>query len=137
MSGETVPDKERLGANLARCRKKAGFASYASVERALGWTLRKYENYEKGRTAPNYSAIWEMAELFGVSCDELIGFETSRENEPPLKPPAPKQVLARLSEDRRAAILAAVRKACAVTATQDDVLDAADLLLARLRERAN
>lgn len=132
-----APNLVELGKRLAAARKNAGFHSYAAVERALGWSLRKYENYEKGRTTPNYAAIWELANLFGVTANDLLGFGGAQGNQ--LDVSSDERILARnlpkITEEKRAAIHAAVRKACAVTATEDDVLDAVDLLLARLRER--
>ena len=102
----------------------AGFASRAAVERALGWPAKRYENYEIGRAAPPFTALWDLAKLFGVTVDELLGNNEKNTSAERLgtKP---------LSKQRiRSALLGAIED----NATTDDVINALDSLLNLLRQ---
>lgn len=121
---ETGPTKETLSRNLEKYRTMAGFASRAAVERALGWPAKRYENYEIGRAAPPFTALWDLSRLFGVTVDELLGNnEENTSVERPGTEPLSKQRI-------RSVLLRAIEE----NATADDVINALDGLLNLLRQ---
>ena len=126
MTPEThaVPTRELLAKNLRHYRETAGWKTRSEVERALGWSSKRYENYEIGRAAPPFDALWELAQLFDVSVDDLLN-------------PAPDGGGAGVVDPRQGRLRLACDRATDPGASPADILDAVDLLLARLRERAN
>lgn len=74
-----TPTREQLAKNLERYRRRAGFESMRAVEQALGWGTKRYENYEKGRSAPPFDAIYELAQLFKVTTDDLLSPGTNQD----------------------------------------------------------
>lgn len=63
---------KELGARIAALRKEAGL-SQQSVADALEIAQQTYANYEVARARPAVSMLPVLAELFGVSVDELLG----------------------------------------------------------------
>lgn len=61
-----------LGARIARLRKEAGLSQQA-VAGALRIAQQTYANYEVARAWPAVSTLPTLAQLFGVSVDELLG----------------------------------------------------------------
>ncbi|WP_417176927.1 helix-turn-helix domain-containing protein [Adlercreutzia equolifaciens] len=57
---------------LRLVRTLAGFTQEQLAWR-LGLTGRSYQNYESGRTHPSLSTVVEIADLFDVSTDWLLG----------------------------------------------------------------
>jgi len=60
---------------IKKCREKAGF-SQKYVAMSLGVSSPSVSEWEKGTTNPNISNLMAMADLFGVSTDELLGRDT-------------------------------------------------------------
>ncbi|MDO5785440.1 MAG: helix-turn-helix transcriptional regulator [Eubacteriales bacterium] len=44
-----------------------------AVASAIGVSLRGYQQYEQGKFEPNIEKLIKLADLFGISVDELIG----------------------------------------------------------------
>jgi transcriptional regulator with XRE-family HTH domain len=61
-----------LGARIAQLRKDQGM-SQQSVADALGVAQQTYAHYEVGRIRMPISLLPELAPLFGVSIDDLLG----------------------------------------------------------------
>lgn len=61
-----------LGARLAQLRKEAGLSQQAMAD-ALEIPQQTYANYEVARARPPVSLLPELAQLFGISVDELLG----------------------------------------------------------------
>lgn len=59
---------------LKELRKKKG-ASQEDAAKALGITLRTYQNYEYGQREPNIEMILKLSDYFNVSTDYLLGRE--------------------------------------------------------------
>ena len=62
-----------LAENIRRCRKSLGFTQEQLAER-LGVTLGAVSKWERGGSEPDLAYIMDLAELFHVSVDALIGF---------------------------------------------------------------
>ena len=62
-----------LAENIRRYRKEMGFTQEQLAER-LGITLGAVSKWERGGSEPDLSYIMDLAELFHVSVDALIGF---------------------------------------------------------------
>ena len=45
----------------------------SELAQKLGVTQRKVSYWETGKIEPNLEDLWKIADLFGVSVDELIG----------------------------------------------------------------
>ena len=71
-----APDEQQflkaLGARIAQLRKDAGL-SQQSVADTLGLAQQSYAHYEVGRVRMPVSLVPQIAQLFGVSTDELLG----------------------------------------------------------------
>ncbi len=65
--------ENNLAANIRSFRKSLGFTQEQLAER-LGITLAAVSKWERGSSEPDLSYIMELAELFHVSVDALIGF---------------------------------------------------------------
>lgn len=63
---------KELGARIAQLRKDAGLSQQAVAD-ALELAQQTYANYEVARARPPVSMLPVLAELFGVSVDELLG----------------------------------------------------------------
>lgn len=63
-----------LPANICNLRKERGMTQEQLAE-ALGVTFASVSKWERGVATPDLSFIAEMADLFGVSLDALVGFE--------------------------------------------------------------
>lgn len=61
-----------LGARIAQLRKDAGLSQQAVAD-ALELAQQTYANYEVAHARPPVSMLSVLAELFGVSVDELLG----------------------------------------------------------------
>lgn len=65
--------ENKLAENIRSCRKGLGLTQEQLAER-LGITLGAVSKWERGSSEPDLSYIMELAELFHVSVDALIGF---------------------------------------------------------------
>ena len=63
---------------LKELRKKKG-VSQEDVAKALGITLRTYQNYEYGQREPNIEMILKLSDYFKVSTDTLLGREPEQD----------------------------------------------------------
>lgn len=61
-----------LGARIAQLRKEQGLSQQALAD-ALGLAQQTIAHYEGGRIRMPISLLPEVAQLFGVSTDELLG----------------------------------------------------------------
>lgn len=61
-----------LSENLKKYRKTAGYPVRVVSEKT-GIPYRTYQNYEYGRSTPPADNLRALAELYGVSMDELLG----------------------------------------------------------------
>ena len=66
--------KLSLPANISRLRKERGMTQEQLAE-ALGVTFASVSKWERGAATPELSLIAEMADLFELSIDALIGYE--------------------------------------------------------------
>ena len=65
--------KNNLAENIRSFRKSLGFTQEQLAER-LGVTLAAVSKWERGNSEPDLSYIMDLAEVFHVSVDALIGF---------------------------------------------------------------
>lgn len=65
-----------LGARIAQLRKEAGLSQQAMAD-ALQIPQQTYANYEVARARPPVSLLPQLAQLFGISVDELLGLHKS------------------------------------------------------------
>jgi transcriptional regulator with XRE-family HTH domain len=63
---------KELGARIAQLRKEAGLSQQAIADE-LEIAQQTYANYEVARARPAVSMLPTLAQLFGVSVDELLG----------------------------------------------------------------
>lgn len=63
--------------NLKKLRKEKGFLQ-DEVAKALGLTRPAYSHYETGRRIPDAAMLEKLADLFGVTTDDILG----RNNQP-------------------------------------------------------
>jgi transcriptional regulator with XRE-family HTH domain len=61
-----------LGARIAQLRKEQGLSQQALAD-ALGLAQQTIAHYEGGRIRMQISLLPEVAQLFGVTTDELLG----------------------------------------------------------------
>lgn len=84
-----------LGARIASLRQEAGLSQQA-VANELEIPQQTYANYEVARARPSAAMLPDLARLFGVSVDELLGVKNGAGK----RGPAPKlqQQIERLSQ---------------------------------------
>lgn len=74
--GFMAPDEQQflkaLGTRIAQLRKDQGLSQQAVAD-ALGVAQQTYAHYEVGRVRMPVSLLPEVAQLFGVSTDEMLG----------------------------------------------------------------
>lgn len=58
--------------NLKRFRKRKGL-SQAELARRLNYGYTAIANYESGRNEPSFDTLIELAEILGITVDELLG----------------------------------------------------------------
>ncbi|KIU11828.1 phage element (ICEBs1)transcriptional regulator (Xre family) [Bacillus subtilis] len=67
-----------LGQRLKEARLKAGYKSQTEAAKKLGITSQVLSNYEGGRRDPDTQTLKELAELYNVSADYLLGTEKKK-----------------------------------------------------------
>jgi transcriptional regulator with XRE-family HTH domain len=71
-----TPDEQQffkeLGTRIAQLRKEAGLSQQAVAD-ALEIAQQTYANYEVARARPSVAMLPTLAQLFGISVDELLG----------------------------------------------------------------
>ena len=60
----------QFGAKLKSFRKRKGLTQQ-QVADLMGITVRAYQHYETGDRTPNLKKSFELAEILGISLDEL------------------------------------------------------------------
>jgi transcriptional regulator with XRE-family HTH domain len=76
---------KELGTRIAQLRNEAGLSQQAVAD-ALEIAQQTYANYEVARARPAVSMLPTLAQLFGVSVDELLGLH---KNGPGKRGPTP------------------------------------------------
>lgn len=64
--------------DFERLRNKAGLSQEA-LARVMGLSRMTIANWEKGKTEPSASQIKFLADIFGVTTDQLLGQEDSKQ----------------------------------------------------------
>ena len=71
-----IPEEQRffkaLGARIAELRKEQGLSQQAMADQ-LGLAQQTFAHYEVGRARMPVSLLPELARIFGVAVDELLG----------------------------------------------------------------
>lgn len=63
--------RKTVAANIARCRKAAGMTQGA-LAKELNYSDKSVSKWERAEGMPDAFVLYQMAELFGVSVEELI-----------------------------------------------------------------
>ena len=63
---------KQLGTRIAQLRQEAGLSQQA-IANSLEIPQQTYANYEVARARPPVSMMPQLAQLFGISVDELLG----------------------------------------------------------------
>lgn len=72
---------ENLGARLKRARQKSGLA-LREVARQLGVSASFVSQMENGKSTPSVATLYSMAQLLGVSIDELFSGDDMADDAP-------------------------------------------------------
>lgn len=75
-----------LADNMARLRRESGMTQSELAER-LHYSDKLISKWERGDAAPNAASLWQIAQIFGVTVDEL--FRAPGESEKPAKTETP------------------------------------------------
>lgn len=70
--------KELIAANLRAHRARLRIPQM-DVASALSINASTIQNYEKGETCPDYITAWKLADLYGVTLDDLGGRAFTKE----------------------------------------------------------
>lgn len=65
-------DRAIMADNLRKCRVFSNL-SLESVGESVGCDPSTISNYEQGKYIPTYETMWALADLYGVSIDDLGG----------------------------------------------------------------
>lgn len=82
-------ERSNLAKNLSTLRRASGLSQEKAAE-AVGVTRQALAKWESGETTPDVFHSDKLAELYGVSLDDLLHFEQKPGNVPP--PPRGKHV---------------------------------------------
>lgn len=75
-----------LADNMARLRRESGMTQSELAER-LHYSDKLISKWERGDAAPNAASLWQIAQIFGVTVDEL--FRAPGESEKPAETETP------------------------------------------------
>ena len=64
--------KTQIGANIAACRKQAGMTQ-AELAEKINYTDKAVSKWERGESVPDVITLAQLAEVFSVSLDALVG----------------------------------------------------------------
>ena len=64
--------KTQIGANIAACRKQAAMTQAELAER-INYTDKAVSKWERGESVPDVITLAQLAEVFSVSLDALVG----------------------------------------------------------------
>lgn len=70
---------EEFSKRLIRLRKQNGY-SQEELGNQIGVTRQTISNWELGISTPDLSKIVELAKIFNVSTDELLGMEEQKDS---------------------------------------------------------
>ena len=65
-------DTIRIGKRIAELRKKKDMTQFELADR-MGISYQAVSNWERGNSMPDISKLPELAEIFGVTVDEILG----------------------------------------------------------------
>ncbi|MCL1953032.1 MAG: helix-turn-helix domain-containing protein, partial [Oscillospiraceae bacterium] len=71
-------DMQKIGKTIAALRRNKGFTQEALAQR-LGITPQAVSKWETGLGLPEASLLVELAGLFGVPLDDILGTESPKE----------------------------------------------------------
>lgn len=63
---------------LLKMHRQNAKLSQRAVAETLGISLRGYQQYEQGLFEPNIEKLIKLADMFGITVDELIGHKLSK-----------------------------------------------------------
>lgn len=66
--------RERIAGKLRAHRAESGMSQAKAAER-VGSEKDAIGRYERGVASPSIETMWDMADMYGVSLDELVGRE--------------------------------------------------------------
>ena len=66
--------KNEFSNNLKKLRMEKGLKQSELAEK-LSTTQRKVSYWESGKIEPDITALWQLADFFEISIDELVGRE--------------------------------------------------------------
>ena len=67
-----------VGSNISRLRKARGMTQMQLAD-AMGISFQAVSNWERGLSCPDIAKLGDLAALFGVSIDEILGNKRSAE----------------------------------------------------------
>ena len=70
----------RLARRLVQAREDAGFESLEKVEKRCGIAAHTIRSYERGRFVPSALKLAQLAKLYKVQTDWLLGMPKARRN---------------------------------------------------------
>ncbi len=68
-------DMKQTGKKITELRKKDNMTQMELADR-LGISFQAVSNWERGNTMPDISKLPELADIFYISLDELLGFHS-------------------------------------------------------------
>lgn len=77
--------KAQIGTNIAELRKQNGMTQAELAER-LNYSDKAVSKWERGESQPDVVTLAQLAELFQVSVDTLLGMDNGQEPAKPKKP---------------------------------------------------
>ena len=95
-------EQSNLERNLMELRKRSGLSQEKAAE-AVGVTRQAIAKWEAGETTPDVLHCDKLAELYGVSLDDLLHFEGKHGSVPP--PPRGKHVFGVIQVGERGQIV--------------------------------
>lgn len=69
----------KVSENIKRYRKEMGLTQ-EELSEAMGVTIGAVSKWEKGSNIPDITTLMELANLFNISMDELLGYDKSSKN---------------------------------------------------------
>ena len=67
-----MEERETMGRRIAALRRQAGLSQEA-LARVMGLSRMTIANWEQGKTEPSASQVKILADIFGVTTDQLLG----------------------------------------------------------------
>ncbi len=82
--------EQTIGATLSRLRREKGMTQKQLAE-ILHVSDKAVSRWERGESSPELALIPKLADLYGVTCDELLRGEQAEPEQEPALPPSEKQ----------------------------------------------